>query len=125
METILNLLTDNLALIVSGVIVPLVARYIKKRVDNEKVESLLLSVNEAVGTAVASTTQIYAKQVKRAKADGKLTDDEKKNARSIALREAKRLLGGKLCKELQKRTGDLKEVLETYIEAELLTQKRT
>lgn len=124
MEPILNLLSEYLPLIVSGIIVPLVAWYIKKKVDNEKTEHLLLTLNEAVGTAVASTSQVYVKEIKRAKVDGKLTDEEKKNARRAAIQEAKRLLGEKLCKELHKRSGSADAVLETYIEAEVAERKQ-
>ena len=123
MEPILNLASEYLPLIVSGVIVPLVAWFIKKRVDNEKTEHLLLTLNEAVGTAVASTAQVYVSELKKGRADGKLTDDEKKNARRAAIREAKRLLGEKLCGELRKRTGNADTAIETYVEAEVAERK--
>ena len=123
MDAALQLLSENLPLIVSGVIVPLVAWFIKKKVDHEKTEHLLLTLNEAVGTAVASTAQVYVKEIRRGRADGKLTEDEKKNARRTAIREAKRLLGVKLCKELRKRVGGEDAALETYIEAEVAERK--
>ena len=119
MNALLTLLSDNLPLLVSGVIVPLVAWFIKKKVDHEKTEHLLLTLNDAVGTAVASTAQVYVKELRKARADGKLTNDEKKNARRVAIREAKRLLGAKLCKELRKRVGGEVAALETYVEAEV------
>lgn len=123
METILNLLSEYLPLLVSGVIVPLVAWFIKKKVDHEKTEHLLLTLNDAVGTAVASTAQVYVSEIKKARADGKITDDEKKQARCSAIREAKRLLGESLCRELRKRTGSTDASLETYVEAEVADRK--
>lgn len=123
MDAVLSLLSDNLPLLVSGVIVPLVAWYIKKKVDHEKTEHLLLTLNDAVGTAVASTAQVYVNELKKARADGKLTDEEKKNARRAAIREAKRLLGAKLCSELCRRTGSADTALETYVEAEVGERK--
>ena len=124
METILSLALEYLPLLVSGVIVPLVAWFIKKKVDHEKTEHLLLTLNDAVGTAVASTAQVYVKAIKKARADGKLTEEEKKKARSAAICEAKRLLGAKLCKELGKRTGyEATAALETYVEAEVAASK--
>lgn len=123
METILILASEHLPLLVSSVIVPLVTWFIKKKVDHEKTEHLLLTLNDAVGTAVASTAQVYVKEIKKARADSKLTDEEKKNARSAAIREAKRLLGEKLCKELRKRTGSVDAALETYVEAEVAARK--
>ncbi len=123
MEPILNLASEYLPLIVSGVVVPLVSWFIKKKVDHEKTEHLLLTLNEAVGTAVASTAQVYVSELKKARTDGKLTDEEKKNARRAAIREAKRLLGEKLCKELRKRCGSEDAVLETYVEAEVAERK--
>lgn len=123
MDALLQLLSDNLPIIVSGVIVPLVAWYIKKKVDHEKTEHLLLTLNDAVGTAVASTAQVYVDEIKKARADGRLTDEEKKNARRAAIREAKRLLGDRLCRELRKRTGSADVALETYVEAEVAERK--
>lgn len=123
MGTLFQILSDNLPLVVSGVVVPFVSWFIKKKVDHEKTEHLLLTLNEAVGTAVASTAQVYVSEIKKAKADGKLTDDEKKNARRAAIQEAKRLLGERLCSELRKRTGSADAVLETYVEAEVADRK--
>ena len=123
MEPILNLASEYLPLIVSGVIVPLVAWFIKKRVDNEKTEHLLLTLNEAVGTAVASTAQVYVSELKKGRADGKLTEEEKGNARHAAIREAKRLLGKKLCSVLRKRYGGEDAMLATYVEAEVAERK--
>lgn len=125
METVLSIVSDNLPLIISGVLVPLVSWFIKKKVDNEKAQHLLLELNNAVGTAVASTAQVYVKEIRKAAADGKLTDEEKKNARRAAIREAKRLLGEKLCKELRKRCGSADAALETYVEAEVAARKTT
>lgn len=123
MDALLEVLSDNLPLIISGVIVPFVSWFIKKKVDHEKTEHLLLTLNEAVGTAVASTSQVYVKELKKGRADGKLTDEERKNARCTAIREAKRLLGDKLCKELRKRCGSEDTALETYVEAEVAARK--
>ena len=63
------------------------------------------------------------KPAKRARRTIELTDEEKKNARRTAIREAKRLLGEKLCKELRKRCGSEDAVLETYVEAEVAERK--
>jgi hypothetical protein len=123
MDTLFQILSDNLPLVVSVVVVPFVSWFIKKKVDHEKTEHLLLTLNEAVGTAVASTAQVYVGELKKARADGKLTDEEKKNARRVAIREAKRLLGEKLCKELRKRCGSEDAALETYVEAEVAERK--
>ncbi len=123
MDTLFQVLSDNLPLVVSGVVVPFVSWFIKKKVDHEKTEHLLLTLNEAVGTAVASTAQVYVGELKKARADGKLTGEEKKNARREAIREAKRLLGEKLCKELRKRCGSEDAALETYVEAEVAERK--
>jgi hypothetical protein len=124
MDTLFQILSDNLPLVVSSVVVPLVSWFIKKKVDHEKTEHLLLTLNDAVGTAVASTAQVYVGELKKARADGKLTDEEKKNARRAAIREAKRLLGEKLCKELRKRCGSEDAALETYVEAEVAERKK-
>lgn len=123
MELIPNLALEYLPLIVSSVLVPLVSWYIKKKVDHEKTEHLLLTINDAVGTAVASTAQVYVKEIKKGRADGKLTDEEKGNARHAAIREAKRLLGAKLSSELRKRFGGVDDVLATYVEAEVADRK--
>jgi hypothetical protein len=123
MDTLFQILSDNLPLVVSGVVVPLLSWFIKKKVDHEKTEHLLLTLNDAVGTAVASTAQVYVGELKKARTDGKLTDEEKKNARRAAIREAKRLLGEKLCKELRKRCGSEDAALETYVEAEVAERK--
>ena len=119
----LQLLSENLPLIISGVIVPLVAWFIKTKVESDKTERILLSLNDAVGTAVAATAQTYISEIKKAKADGKLTDEEKRNARHIAIQDAKRLLGKKVLGELRKMFGDEDIVISSKIEAEVADRK--
>lgn len=123
METILNLLTENLALIVSGVIVPLVSWFIKKKVDNERLRQALIGLNEAVFTGVGHSAQTYVKAMREAQKDGKLTAAEKQEAKRRAINTAKAHLGPKLRKEAKKIFGDLDTVLSARVEAMIAEKK--
>ncbi len=123
MNAMLEVLAENLPLIVSGVIVPLVSWYIKKKIDNERLSQALVGINEAVLSGVGKTAQTYVREIKKSRADGKLTAAEKQEAKRKAMITAKALIQPKLCKEARKLFGDLDTVLSARIERALAEKK--
>lgn len=123
MDALLNLLSENLPLLISGVIVPLVSWYIKKKVDNERLQQTLLRLNEAVMTGVGHAGQTYVRAIKRGREDGHLTLDEKREAKTMAIVAARESITPKLRKEVNKLIGDFDSVLSTRIEAKIAENK--
>lgn len=124
LELIPILLTPVLALLGK-----LLADLIRGKVKNEYLQGALLRLNEAAKTGVSSVGQTYVKKMKEGKADGKLTDEEKKAAKDAALREVKDLLGPKGLKEIAKVVGipvaskAMDSMLESKIEAKVKDNK--
>lgn len=67
--------------------------WVRTKVKNEKLQALLLRVDDAASTAVLSVGQTYADALTRAAADGKITKGEADEAKRRAVAEAKRQLG--------------------------------
>lgn len=120
-------LLGEIAVALSPVIVALVgmlaaylAKMIKGKVDNQLVEKGLLMLNDGVWTVVKEMEQTMASEFKKAAADGKLTDDEKRALKSAALMKLKsfvsldelaRLLG------LGKDAGAVENLIDSKVEA--------
>lgn len=88
-----------LPLLVSAVIVPglvwlgkKLAGLIDRNVENKLLGKALAMVNMVVGGVVTTISQDMADAFKAAAADGKLTDEEKKSLKDLALTRVKELL---------------------------------
>lgn len=71
------------------------AQLIRAKVQNEYLKGVLVRVDDAVFTAVKDLQQTVVEQIKAASADGKITDDEKKQIKDKALAAVKSHLGTK------------------------------
>lgn len=71
------------------------AQLIRAKVQNEYLKGVLVRVDDAVFTAVKDLQQTVVEQIKVASADGKITDDEKKQIKDKALVVVKSHLGTK------------------------------
>ena len=71
------------------------AQLIRAKVQNEYLKGVLVRVDDAVFTAVKDLQQTVVEQIKAASADGKITDDEKKQIKEKALAAVKSHLGTK------------------------------
>jgi len=71
------------------------AQLIRAKVQNEYLKGVLVRIDDAVFTAVKDLQQTVVEQIKAASADGKITDDEKKQIKDKALAAVKSHLGTK------------------------------
>jgi len=71
------------------------AQLIRAKVQNEYLKGVLVRLDDAVFTAVKDMQQTVVEQIKAASADGKITDDEKKQIKEKALASVKSHLGTK------------------------------
>jgi hypothetical protein len=82
-----------------------VAQFVAAKTKNQALAGILTRANEAVFSAVSDVAQTYVDDLKRGAADGKLTDEERDEAKRKALGKAKRLLGSDGMKLLAKVLG--------------------
>ena len=71
------------------------AQLIRAKVQNEYLKGVLVRLDDAVFTAVKDLQQTVVEQIKAASADGKITDEEKKQIKDKALAAVKSHLGTK------------------------------
>lgn len=72
-----------------GYLGTLLVSFLKSRIKNEFLANTLARATTAVAVAVKATAQTYADALKDKAADGKLTDDEQKQAFMMAMDKAK------------------------------------
>ena len=76
------------------------AQLIRAKVKSEYLRGALVSLDDAVFTAVKDLQQSVVEEIKAASADGKITDEEKKRIKEKALASVKSHLGTKGLSEL-------------------------
>ena len=76
-----------------GALLGLLSRWIGAKTGSEKAEVAARRLSTALMDAVKATWEVYVKEIKRGRQDGKLTEDEKKSARKMAIGYAKVYLG--------------------------------
>ena len=81
------------------------AQFIRAKVQNEYLQGLLIRLDDAVVTAVKGLEQSVVEQIKAANADGKITNDEKKQIRDAAIAAVKSNLAANGLTELAKILG--------------------
>lgn len=99
------------------------ARWISAKTGSERAGVIAERLGVALERAVKATWQTYAEDLKKGRSDGKLTDDEKAEARKRAIDFAKSYLGPKGIRELlwvlgidsSKLDGALGDMLEPFI----------
>jgi hypothetical protein len=105
------------------------AQLIRAKVQNESLKGVLVRLDDAVFTAVKDVQQSVVKHIKSASADGKLTDDEKKQIKERALVAVKAHLGTKglaeIAKVLGHEGGALEGLLASKVEAAVHDLRRT
>lgn len=83
----------------------LLSRYVWIRIGNDYALGVLTRAWGEVRAAVAEVGQTYVAAIKAGRADGKLTDEEKAVAKSLAIAAAKRNLGAKGLRALARILG--------------------
>jgi hypothetical protein len=95
------------------------AAWLRRRIENEKIEEIFLRVNDAVLTAVRELQQILVDELKRANADGKIAPHEKDAIREKALENVKSYLGARGIKILMRVLGLTASGAERYLGAQV------
>jgi len=113
-----EIIVTALSLLFTFVIGPLVAVWLKKKIDNERIEGVALALNDAVATAVPAVAQTYLKAIREGKKDGHLSDEEKRTARDMAVAHAKTLMGP-VWDSMKKAYADPEGMLALKVEAEV------
>lgn len=92
-----------LLLAVGRYLLPKIKEWLDTKIDGEKhgyAEKVAIRATDAVYTAVSEVGQTYVDAIKAGKADGKLTDEEKSEAKKRAEKRARELIGPKGIKVL-------------------------
>ena len=97
------------------------AQLIRAKVQNEYLKGVLVRLDDAVFTAVKDLQQSVVEQIKAASADGKITDEEKKEIKEKAMAAVKSHIGTKGLAEAAKvlglEGGALEGLLSSKVEA--------
>lgn len=105
------------------------AQLIRAKVQNEYLKGVLVRLDDAVFTAVKDLQQSVVEEIKAASADGKITDDEKRQIKERALASVKSHLGTKGLAEIAKvfglEGGALETLLSSKVEAAVHDLRRT
>lgn len=100
----------------------LLARYVWARISSEVLRGVLVRLQQEVFAAVAEVWQTYVSELKASRADGKLEEDEKKQALQMALATLRTNLGSKGLARLARvigATGWLGSLLSRYDETKV------
>lgn len=94
-------------------------QWIRAQTADLRWQSVLDQLEDAVDTAVAAVQQVTVDALKKAAADGKLTDEEKAAAFAEALAQVKLILGTKGLATLQAALQAGQEALEAFLRAKI------
>lgn len=111
-------------LALAGAAIYLGAAYLRKRteaIESEHVRAIVWDALDrariAARNAVQATAQTYVDDLKAAREDGKITNEEAAEARRRALQQFKTQMGDIGLSELEAVVGDVTEWFESYLEA--------
>jgi hypothetical protein len=95
------------------------AKYAWGKISNDWARGVMMRVYAEIESAVLEVVQVYTDDLKKAAADGKLTNLEKTNARSLALKTIKSNIGKKGLARLARilGCGDLDRWLMSKVES--------
>lgn len=106
-----------------------VAQLISAKVKNEWVRGVLARLDDAVLNAVREVEQSVVAEIKAARADGKLTADERARVKAQAIESIRSHLGvkglGELGRVLGLEDGCLEKLLSTRVEAAVHDLRRS
>lgn len=94
-------------------------QWIRAKTADLRWQSVLDQLEDAIDTAVAAVQQVTVDALKKAAADGKLTDEEKAKAFADALAQVKAIIGTKGLATLQAALQAGQEALEVYLRAKI------
>lgn len=121
-DTIVQILMPLLITVI-GAALAFAAAYLKARTDSIKNEDARKVVDNIIDRAymytfeaVRGTAQVYTDEIRKARADGKLTAEEAAEARRIAFEFFKTLMGQQGLKLLEETVGDVQAWFEKALE---------
>lgn len=121
-DTIIQILMPLLITVI-GAALAFAAAYLKARTDSIKNEDARKVVDNIIDRAhmytfeaVRGTAQVYTDEIRKARADGKLTAEEAAEARRIAFEFFKTLMGQQGLKLLEETVGDVQAWFEKALE---------
>ncbi len=118
-----------LLLVIGGYLVPKVKELLEEKIAGEKhnyAEAVAIRATDAVYTAAAEIGQTYVDAIKEGKADGKLDDAEKAEAKKRATTRAKLLIGPeglKVLAEVLGWPGGVESFISSKLEAAVKDSK--
>ena len=116
-------MTKTILLVITGLFAWGVERFVawlNAKIKESKLTSKLTEAKEVVQNAVKKIYQCYVQDEKK---QGTLTDEQKAEARKMAIVESKSLMNKSLQQYITKELGDLDTWLSTQIEATIYTLK--
>lgn len=127
MDTVQDILAnggDKVLYWISATLLGLISWLVKNKIKNDSVKTFLGRVFEEVRDTVLAVEQTYVSALRDANADGKLTKEERAEAKRLALATIRSNLGVKGIKKLAKLVGvDVDKWLDTRMEATLADMK--
>lgn len=110
-----------LLIVVGGYLVPKLKELLEEKIAGEKhnyAEAVAIRATDAIYTATAEIGQTYVDAIKEGKADGKLDDAEKAEAKKRAAARAKQLIGPEGIRVLSEVLGG-EYAAETFISSKI------
>lgn len=95
-------------------------KWLLEKYSNKYIQAALEFLDQAIVTAVYAVNQVYVDEIKKARADGELTDEEKKHAFDLAWDYVKKQIPPLFMAALKKLFGGdagVSSYVETKIEA--------
>ena len=111
-----------LGTIITGVLVPFLANWLKSKTDNEKLDYAITELSTTVQTCIDYVNQTFVDQLKK---DGKFDENNQKEALQLALNKVRDTLSDSATKVLGKNGIDLESIIVTYIESLLYSNKNS
>jgi hypothetical protein len=111
-EAFANLLTVFILALLSAVI-----KLATSKIKSDKIANAVNWFGETVTSTVKSIQQTYVDSLKEAKADGKLTDEEKNAIKNLAIATVKKSLSDETYKLLSTVYADVEKKIADSIEA--------
>ena len=105
----------NILLSAAGVVAGILIKWAVDKIANKYADAALEFLNEAIAIGVTAANQVYVDAIKAASEDGTLTDEEKRQAKSLAWDYVFKQLPPKFIEALKKMFGTA-EALNTYVD---------
>jgi len=91
-------------------------RYVKTKTKNEAVNDAVLHVCDTVETTVRELEQTLVPQIKKAAADGKISGEEARELKEVALRKVKDQIPEKIAKTAEMAVNSVDKLIRAKIE---------